>query len=256
MERLLHFIYNFGYQTMQVFEGFKNFIYKFIMPRSCNKNLYTLTNSTNKSCRFDFAYFKNINILILAFFMNDRFQQRIVNEEFNDKILREDEFEQCTFENCDFSSTLIQKCEFIDCNFINCNFSNTKLESSGLKDLHFEQCKLIGIDFSEASDFLFEVNFSNCILEFCNFQKKNCKKTKFIGSKVFECDFSETNLQESTFDNCDMSRSLFMHSNLQKADFRNAKNYEIDPENNRIHGAKFSIPEVLGLLTKYKIKIS
>ena len=42
---------------------------------------------------------------------------------------------------------------------------------------------------------------------------------------------------------------------LEKADFRTAFNYSIDPENNRMKKAKFSPPEVVGLLNKYDIEI-
>jgi hypothetical protein len=47
---------------------------------------------------------------------------------------------------------------------------------------------------------------------------------------------------------------VFNQSNLEKVDFRTSKNYAIDPENNRIKRAKFSYPDVLGLLDKYDIE--
>ena len=42
---------------------------------------------------------------------------------------------------------------------------------------------------------------------------------------------------------------------IEKADFRNSHNYTIDPETNSIKKAKFSLPDVIGLLSKYNIDI-
>ena len=42
---------------------------------------------------------------------------------------------------------------------------------------------------------------------------------------------------------------------LEKADFRGAFNYSLDPELNRIKGARFSPAGLAGLLGKYGIRI-
>lgn len=181
--------------------------------------------------------------------------KEIKNQIFTNETWHKKEFEQCHFENCDLSAASLIECEFIDCKFSNCNFSNTKLNSSGLKNLQFNQCKLIGLDFSDASDFLFEVNFTDCILEFCVFHEKNCKKMQMEACKVHECDFSRANCSEACFDTCDMSRTVFQQTDLRKADLRTAINYQIHPENNKIQGARFSYPGVIGLLSEYKIDI-
>jgi fluoroquinolone resistance protein len=57
------------------------------------------------------------------------------------------------------------------------------------------------------------------------------------------------------FDNCDLTRATFDRSVLEKADFRTSYNYSIDPENNKIKKAKFSLLGVSGLLDKYDIAI-
>lgn len=71
-----------------------------------------------------------------------------------------------------------------------------------------------------------------------------------------EVDFTEADLSISTFDHCDLSNAKFEKTNLEKADFTTAYNYTIDPEINRIKKARFAIPEVIGLLSKYDIVIN
>jgi fluoroquinolone resistance protein len=57
------------------------------------------------------------------------------------------------------------------------------------------------------------------------------------------------------FDNCDLKNAAFDQTILEKADFRTAFNYSIDPDNNKIKKAKFSISGLTGLLEKYNIEI-
>jgi len=49
--------------------------------------------------------------------------------------------------------------------------------------------------------------------------------------------------------------ATFDKATLEKADFRTAINYSIDPTNNRIKKAKFSLLGVVGLLDKFDISI-
>ena len=80
-------------------------------------------------------------------------------------------------------------------------------------------------------------------------------KTNFKDCQLREIDFSEADLSNSSFIDCDLSQAIFQNTNLEKADFRSALYYSIDPENNRLKGAKFSAAGIAGLLDKYQIKI-
>ena len=81
------------------------------------------------------------------------------------------------------------------------------------------------------------------------------KKTTFKNSQLQEVDFTESELSYSVFDYCDLTRATFYNTNIEKADFRTSNNYSIDPENNQIKKARFSLPAAAGLLDKYDIEI-
>ena len=144
-------------------------------------------------------------------------------------------------------------CDFIDCHFDTCNLSNAKLGNTGLKVVAFVNCKLIGIDFTDCSDFLFAVQFDKCVLDYSFFLKKNLKKTFFLDCSIREANFSESNLTDARFQGCDLHQTVFERTNLHSVDFRTASNYSINPEANNIRKARFSYPAVLGLLDKYGI---
>jgi len=81
------------------------------------------------------------------------------------------------------------------------------------------------------------------------------KNTTFKDSNLQEVDFTEADLTKSTFDNCNLARTIFENTVLEGVDFQTSYSYRLDPEQNKIKGAKFSKSEVIGLLDKYSIEI-
>ncbi len=177
------------------------------------------------------------------------------NKDFSEKKISGKEFERCTFTNCNFSSSAILQSDFVDCLFDNCNFSMAKLNHSGLKNCDFVNSKIVGVDFSVCNDFLFTVNFKNCQLDYSTFFQKKMKKTQFIECSLKEADLSEVDLSEAIFHNCDLTGTVFDRTILFKSDLRTARNYIIDPENNKLKKARLAYPGLLGLLEKYDLVI-
>ncbi|WP_306456210.1 pentapeptide repeat-containing protein [Winogradskyella undariae] len=114
---------------------------------------------------------------------------------------------------------------------------------------------MLGLQFDKYSDFGFLIKVDKCQLNHSSFYKRKLSKTSFKKTKLQEVDFTECDLSSSAFDDCDLQNVIFKNTNLQNADFRSSSNFTIDPENNQIKGAKFTLETVLGLLTKYNIKI-
>ncbi len=183
-----------------------------------------------------------------------------INETF-DKIVKikervsNKEFEDCVFKTCDFSNSDFQFNTFQDCEFIDCNLSMLVLGNTSLKSVRFVNCKLLGIDFSKCTEFLFEVNFQDCSLDYASFSNKKMIKTNFNSCSMKEVTFVGTNLTNSNFENCNLENAVFNDTILAGADFTSAFNYKIDPELNPMKKAKFSTSGILGLLDKYDIKI-
>jgi len=165
------------------------------------------------------------------------------------------EFDDCHFEHCDFSNTNFSSSSFTDCTFTACNLSLIQLKNTGLKNVHFVNCKLIGIAFHEADDFLFQVQFTDCTLDFASFSYKKMPKTPFMRCSLKEVTFQGTQLQQAVFADCNLQLSLFNETNLSGADFTTAYNFTIDPEYNTLKAAQFSATALHGLLTKYDLTI-
>lgn len=70
-----------------------------------------------------------------------------------------------------------------------------------------------------------------------------------------DVDFRDCDLSKSILTSNDFKNTLFGNSNLIKADFTNSTNYTINVLENKVQGAKFSLPEAVSLLHGVGIEI-
>lgn len=177
------------------------------------------------------------------------------NITYANQVVKNREFEACTFLKCDLSNSNFSHSNFTDCKFVACNLSMIKFNGSSLRNVVFEQCKILGVNFTDCNDFLFSVEFLDSILDYSSFSNKKMAKTVFKDCSLKEVVFTNTNLTKAIFNNTNLDRAIFHNSILKEASFLTAYNYNIDPELNKVEKAKFSISGCVGLLSKYKIII-
>ncbi|MEO9952202.1 MULTISPECIES: pentapeptide repeat-containing protein [Nonlabens] len=189
--------------------------------------------------------------------MNEQFIEDKIfkRKDFSEIGLEKGDYESCTFLNCNFSNSDLSNICFIDCEFYDCNLSSAHTLQTGIQNILFKNCKMLGLQFDKCNDFAFSIKVENCQLNHSTFYKLKLSKTIFYKSKLHDVDFTECDLSYSVFDDCDLQNAIFKNTTLKNADFRSSSNFIIDPENNRIKGAKFTLETVVGLLTKYNIKI-
>lgn len=187
--------------------------------------------------------------------MNYLSDQSIKNKDFNTEPFLLGEYENCTFEQCNFSGLDMRGNSFENCSFKNCDLSNIKVPDVAFRQITFENCKLLGVHFHACNPFLLEFSFQNCQLDYSSFYNLKIKKSKFIHCRLTEVDFTQTELSGSDFQGSDGSGATFDQTVLENVDFRNTQNMVLDPEINRIKGARFELDGLPGLLGKYRIKI-
>ena len=156
-------------------------------------------------------------------------------------------FENCTCVSLDFKDLKLAHGKFIDCVFKNCDLSNVSFANTKLRSCSFEDSKLLGIQWIHAGDFS-DPTFKDSNLSYSNFSGLNLKKNKFINCVLNDADFSGADVSDCDFSQCDFLNARFQDTNLMKANFKGAFNYLIDPIHNKVKGAKFSLPEAMGLL--------
>ncbi|HZX59684.1 MAG TPA: pentapeptide repeat-containing protein [Mucilaginibacter sp.] len=172
-----------------------------------------------------------------------------------DPVFSSRQFENCKFVNCDLSNANLGGILFIDCVFEDCNLSLANMSNTGLQYIRFKHCKLSGVDFSKSLDFLMQMHFESCVLDNAVFFRKKNKKAVFKDCSMIETDLTEADLTDTKFDNCNLHRAFFSQTMLTNADLSTSYNFIIDPDNNNIKKAKFSVHGLAGLLVKYDIKV-
>lgn len=175
--------------------------------------------------------------------------------DFTQNPLPKGEYENCTFINCDFSNANLSEIKFSETEFRGCNLSLVKLHQTALRDIKFKECKMLGLEFGNCSQFGLAVNFEDCNLTHSSFLEMKIRKTIFKNCQLHEVEFSESDLSGSYFDNCDLQNAIFENSILNKADLRTSFNYSINPEVNRLKKAKFSLSGLPGLLDQYELEV-
>lgn len=184
----------------------------------------------------------------------------ILDQEFRNEILDDNntkykDFENCNFYNCDFRDCTFNTITFIDCNFFDCNFQDTKINYVSLRGVFFNKCNFTNVNFAMTDQVIYEFHFTDCLLDYAKFYALKIKKMKFINCSLIAADFMSSDLTEVLFDNCNLRRAVFIDTIANKADFSTSYDYSFDPEKNKIKKAIFSMEGLKGLLEKYDIVV-
>ncbi|MGI4875837.1 MAG: pentapeptide repeat-containing protein [Janthinobacterium lividum] len=165
------------------------------------------------------------------------------------------EFEQCRFVQCELGDANLAGLRFEDCLFERCNLTTAKLSGAALQNVAFADCKLLGVAFTACQDILFGVHFDYCQLRYASFAGKRLAGTRFAHCTLDETDFTNADLSHAVFQDCDLTRTIFHDTTLAGADFTTARHLSLDPEANRLTGARFALASLPGLLGKYDIVV-
>lgn len=165
------------------------------------------------------------------------------------------EFEACVFTNCDFSDSDLSDYKFIECEFKDCDLSNVKVSHAMFNDIQFGQCKMLGIQFDTCKEFGFAIRCKDCQIDHSVFYQMDLKRSHFENCHAHGIDLTEADLTNVSLAGSDLADAMFERTILEGTDLREAVNYHLDPDNNRIRGAKFSQSGISGLLSKYGIEI-
>jgi fluoroquinolone resistance protein len=168
------------------------------------------------------------------------------------------EFEDCHFTRCRFPSTALRGCAFVNCVFESCDLSLLKVPGSRFTSAEFSDCKLIGVDWCEASaltGLTTSLRFTRCVLSYAFFVKLDLTGARFEECEARETDFTGATLQRASFVRSDLEGAKFLETDLREADFTGAHGYVIDPTRNKVKKARFALPEAIGLLKAFGVVV-
>lgn len=169
--------------------------------------------------------------------------------------LRGRRYEDCRFDRCDLSKADLTKAHLLRCTFVDCDLSMVKLVGTSLQVLEFHGCRMLGLDLSVCKPMLFSAQFIDCRLDHALLCGPSLKGHRFERCSMGGADLTGADLREAAFDNCDLQDAVFQRCDLRGADLTTAQGFHIDPETNRLGGARFGVQGALSLLSKYGVVV-
>lgn len=176
-----------------------------------------------------------------------------VNQTFTAQDMLGQEYEGMEFRNCVFAS--LRGVDLISCRFVNCDLSNIDVMNSGMQDVIFLDCKIIGVNFFEANDFGFSVDFIDSVVDFCGFENMKMNKSTFSGCRIHGTSFRGADLSKAKMNKCDLLSTEFSATNISGLDFTSCTNITMDLSLNKVKKTKFSPASLGGLLSHFDIII-
>ena len=170
------------------------------------------------------------------------------------------EFIDCTFIRCTFPESVFDNCRFVNCTFKHCDLSLVQVPNSVFSATKMEESKIIGVDWTLAdwssTKLADPISFLKCDISHSTFIGLSLKNIQIQDCIAKDVDFREADLTEAVFTGTDFSESLFNQTNLTEADLSRSRNYHIDPGQNILKRAKFSMPEAMSLLYSLDIELT
>ena len=189
----------------------------------------------------------------------DHYQEHQVLRDFtiSNDTLRNTEFTECTFENCEIENTELTDCTFTDCVFSKCRIIHPKFDGCTMISCDFIDCRLFGINWNElTSGFLAPIaHLQGCQLKYNNFVEVDYPRFSFEDNDILESLFADCSLSHSRFCRCHLNQTEFFRCDLTGASFENAQGYTVDIGTCKLKRAVFSFPEVTNLLSGLGIVI-
>lgn len=186
-------------------------------------------------------------------------------ETFQGLILREESVADKYFSHCTFRDCIIEDCELLDCRFFECRFERCRISGTQLRNVQcvsadFERCSLSGIQWAalQPPRMRFALPFRTlrgCQLRYNTFMDIRLDRFDFSDCSIVGSMFSQCSLVEADLRRCSLEETEFFRCDLSKADMREATGYQVDIMTCRLKDARFSFPEVMGLLNGLGIKV-
>ncbi len=169
------------------------------------------------------------------------------------------EFQDCVFLHCSFAQSVLRHCRFVNCVFGECDLSLVQVPGCRVTSTRFEKCKVIGVNWSAAdwpkTGLANPLGFVDCALSHSTFMGLTLPGMEVRDCVALDVDFRDADLSRANFAGTDLAQSLFARTNLSEADLSRARNYHIDPGQNTLKRARFSLPEAMSLLHSMDIVI-
>lgn len=137
----------------------------------------------------------------------------------------------CNIAGLDISSVATEKVIFTGAHFSRVtvrdmvakqtDWSSACLDNAQVVRAEFSNCRMTGVDFSQAS--LHDVVFRGCKLDLANFRQCDLRRVQFIDCTLVETDFGSARLTSVEFQSSTLERTVFNRAVCKTVDLRGSQ---------------------------------
>src|SRR5260221_2607228 len=132
---------------------------------------------------------------------------------YSNKAVSRVTFENCQFIGCAFLETRFENCKFRDCTFQDCDLRLMHVPGSSFRNTNFEQCKIVGVNWAEASwaksGLMDSIGFTGCEVSHSTFIGLLLKELKLSNCTAKNADFAEADLTKADCTSTDFAEARF-----------------------------------------------
>lgn len=165
------------------------------------------------------------------------------------------EFVDCRFTACLLSLCTLDRCSLEDVTFQGCDLGLVKLADSSLRGARFVECKLSGVDWSQAHPLTFDVFFRDCVLDMGSFADTRLQDLRCEAGRARDVVFANCDLRRAVFDGVDLASASFEGCDLRDADLSSSLNLSLRPDANRLEGTRLPLDAALDHLAQLGIVV-
>ncbi|QDR79538.1 pentapeptide repeat-containing protein [Sporomusa termitida] len=133
--------------------------------------------------------------------------------------------DQVLFKNVDFNHLHWPCAKLTDTVFEQCDLSNVDFGQCFMDRVRLTNCKLVGINMTEAS--LRNVVFDNCNAAYAVLRYFKCKKSNFHNTSFAEADLYSATLTDVSFVRCNLDKVQFSGTKLAGIDLSTCQFYQL-----------------------------
>jgi fluoroquinolone resistance protein len=164
------------------------------------------------------------------------------------------ELARCTFRRCKLPESRWARTRLEDCVFEDCDLTGMVPQELALRGVSFRGTKLMGVDWTELAKFP-DASFERCDLRYASFVKQRLRTTRFVGCMAREASFLEVDLTEADFTDTDLTGATIRDCALGKTNFARATGVFLDPQHNKVKGARIAIAAAILLVQSFGIVV-
>ena len=168
-------------------------------------------------------------------------------------------FRECEFVDSVFSGVTVRNSSFRSCRFTRCRIELPHGFSTSMQNLEIDGCFLSGVqwfEFSSGNRYVpLFASLTDTTMRYAVFSEMKLRGFSFAGLRITDSTFADCDLAETSFRDMDLTGTEFYRCDLTEADFRDAVGYRIDVLNSKVRGARFSLPDAVGLLSGLGVRI-